>query len=279
MRKEDFYEALGEIDEAAVAEAAVPSHSKRRVKTVIIAAAAAACIVIGAGVFLARPGVVISDPDTSEAASAAESPAATDNGAADSSSEDTSKAAASKPLPEKIVQAETDRVVYSDLPSLLEASQLVVIGEYAEETEQKLTTAHSAEINADVITNAVSTNKIHIKKVLKGEPPEGDITVSQRYGIQDEPAQIVTFSSLTPMVKGDEWLFFLYYDALGSTYWCAGDYCGRYPIPNDEILAELDSLGENGLLDIKTLGVLDGSSNTTSLYREIIKHFGDELRV
>ena len=194
------------------------------------------------------------------------------------SSSDTSEAV-SKALPGKIVQFQTDMVVYSDLPSLLEASQLVVIGEYAEETEQKLTTGHSAEINADVITDAVSTNKIHIKKVLKGEPPEGDITISQRYGIQDDPAQIVTFSSLTPMIKGDEWLFFLRYDAAGSTWWCAGDYSGRYPVPTDEILAELDSLGEEGLLDIKTLGVLDGSSNTTPLYREIIKHFGDELRV
>lgn len=36
---------------------------------------------------------------------------------------------------------------------------------------------------------------------------------------------------MTPMKKGEEWIFFLYYDAVNDTYWCAGDYSGRYPLP------------------------------------------------
>ena len=192
-------------------------------------------------------------------------------------SEDSSESSSSKALPEKVLQMMTDKAVYYDLPSLLKDSQLIVIGEYAEETEQKLVGWHNAETDTYVISNATSTNKIHIKKVLKGDPPEEDIKISQRYGIQEKPEQIVTFSDLTPMIKGDEWLFFLKYDALNSTYWCAGDHCGRYPVPTDEIKAELEELGDDGLLDEKTMGVYNNPANSTYLYREIIKYFSDEF--
>lgn len=140
----------------------------------------------------------------------------------------------------EIVRVEGDRIVYRNISDLTAAAELVVIGEYAQETEQALEYEYSSEFGKEILTDAVSENVISVKKVLKGELPDEPIKISQRYGILDDPNQLVTFSEMTPMEKGAEWIFFLYYDEIGDTYWCAGDYTGRYPVPNEQILSVCD---------------------------------------
>lgn len=140
----------------------------------------------------------------------------------------------------EVVRVEGDRIVYRNISDLTAAAELVVIGEYAEKTEQALEYEYSSEFGKEILTDAVSENVISVKKVLKGELPDEPIKISQRYGILDDPNQLVTFSEMTPMEKGAEWIFFLYYDEIGDTYWCAGDYTGRYPVPNEQILSVCD---------------------------------------
>lgn len=136
----------------------------------------------------------------------------------------------------EVVQVQGDRVVYRTLPELIAASDLVVIGEYARQTEQELTYEYSDLFQKDILVDTLSANEISVLKVLKGNVQIGDIlTISQRYSILEAENQVVTFSDMTPMNQGDRWIFFLIYDELGDTYWCTGDCDGRYPLPDEEI--------------------------------------------
>ncbi len=135
----------------------------------------------------------------------------------------------------EIVQVDGDRVVYHTYSDLVEASDLVIIGEFKQDSQQNLIYEYSDYYKKDVLTNAISTNQINVTKVLKGDIKTSTINISQRYGILDEQKQLVTFSEMTAMNKGEQWIFFLYYDEENDTYWCSGDFTGRYPVPDDDI--------------------------------------------
>lgn len=177
----------------------------------------------------------------------------------------------------EVVRMETDRIVYRDLSELTDAAELIVIGEYGKETEQTL------EYEGGLFTNAVSENVISAKKVLKGELPDEPIKISQRYGILEDQNQLVTFSDMTPMEKGAEWIFFLYYDEIGGTYWCAGDYTGRYPVPNEKLRRLCARLGDEPEFSLvqepeaSDFGVYEKNWINLELYRDILERFEGEI--
>ncbi len=153
----------------------------------------------------------------------------------------------------EVVQVQGDRVVYHTLEELAAASDLIVIGEYGQETEQELVYEFSSEFQKDVLVDTVSTNQINVLKVLKGDVKEGDsLEISQRYGVLEAENQLVTFSDMTPMSKGDRWIFFLTYGEISNTYWCTGDSDGRYPLPDDKI-SELSGQYRSAMEEIETL--------------------------
>lgn len=172
----------------------------------------------------------------------------------------------------EVVRMETDRIVYRNISELTDAAELIVIGEYAKETEQTL------KYEAGIFTDAVSENVISVKKVLKGELPDKPIKISQRYGILEDQNQLVTFSNMTPMEKGAEWIFFLYYDEIGGTYWCAGDYTGRYPVPDEKLRRLCARLGDEPEfslaqeLEASDFGIYENHINL-ALYRDILERF------
>ncbi len=175
----------------------------------------------------------------------------------------------SKASDSEAVGIEGDRVIYNGLDSLMAASDLVVIGKFTQDTTQNIEYTYSEEYNKDIVTDALSTNVISIEKVLSGETDATEFTVSQRYGVIEGTNQMVTFSEMTPMNKGDEWIFFLYYDDINDTYWCAGDYTGRYPVP-----AEGKTFYEKDDITTVEFGVYyDVSLVNVDLYNEIISTF------
>ncbi len=131
-----------------------------------------------------------------------------------------------------VQQITADRVVYSTLSELEAACDLIVIGEYAKNSEQQLTSESGV-----FISNAVSENEIYVSEVLYGEgAAKGSrVPISQRYGVLYEQNTLYSFSGLTPMNRGDRWIFFLSYDEQNETYWCTGDCDGRYPLPTGEM--------------------------------------------
>ncbi len=135
----------------------------------------------------------------------------------------------------EIVQAGGDRMIYTSLPELEAASDVIVIAEFAENATQTLMPENGINL-----IDAVSVNSIVICDTLSGEivAAASHPTVSQRYGVLEEQNKLVTFSGLAPMNKGDKWIFFLSYDEQNSTYWVEGDTSGRYPLPEGGI-AEL----------------------------------------
>ena len=136
----------------------------------------------------------------------------------------------------EVIRVEGDRVIYSDLRGLIAASDLIVIGEYADESKQDLKYEYNERYKKDVLVDAVSTNTVQVERILKGDPDKKELKLSQRYGLEEDRNTLVTFSSMTPMKKGERWIFFLYYDDVNDTYWCAGDYSGRYPLPESDVL-------------------------------------------
>lgn len=135
----------------------------------------------------------------------------------------------------EIVHAGGDRIVHTTLSELEAASDVIVVAEFAENARQTLTPENGVNL-----TDAVSVNSIIVCDTLSGEIVAAGSrpTVSQRYGVPEEQDRLVTFSGLTPMNKGDKWIFFLSYDEANGTYWVEGDVSGRYPLPEGKI-AEL----------------------------------------
>ena len=168
----------------------------------------------------------------------------TATGCGDKETEVTNNNSTDKTSQLEIVKVEGDRVVYYDFDSLDASADLVVIGSYKNDSTQNLEYEYSSEFGKDVLVNAVSTNEIEVSRVLKGTTDEDSLKISQRYGILDEPYQLVTFSEMTAMEKGDEWIFFLYYDDSNDTYWCSGDYTGRYPLPDDSLTAVCNEVNQ-----------------------------------
>lgn len=143
---------------------------------------------------------------------------------------------------QSFVQVEGDRIIHHSFSELEAASELIVVGEFAEDTQQEATYKYSEEFGKDILTDAVSRNVIAVSKVIKGEAPDR-INISQRYGISDS-GELTAFSGLPPMKKGDKRIFFLKYDKENDTYWCEGDFTGRYPVPDEKLLAAANEISE-----------------------------------
>lgn len=102
----------------------------------------------------------------------------------------------------EVIRVEGDREIYSDLRVLIAASDLIVIGEFADESRQDLKYEYNERYKKDVLVDAVSTNTVQVERILKGDPEKKELKLSQRYGLEEDRNTLVTFSSMTPMKKG-----------------------------------------------------------------------------
>ncbi|MBR4306090.1 MAG: hypothetical protein IKT78_04525 [Ruminiclostridium sp.] len=166
-----------------------------------------------------------------------------------------------------LVEIENDKLTYSNLSQVEEHTDVIVIGTFEKETTQELFYASIAEINKDVVYHAVSENSIKVAKVLKGDVKVGEsLVVMQEYGTLKDTKELRTVSELTPMEKGDTWLFFLFEDDEGGKYWCTGDNSGRFPVKN-VVNARC------GLSSVSDKGVYKSESFRFDIYNEILKKY------
>ncbi|MCX4355005.1 MAG: hypothetical protein OSJ43_02140 [Oscillospiraceae bacterium] len=165
----------------------------------------------------------------------------------------------------ELVRWHSDRVEYEDLAQLEKDSHMIVIGEFIGDDNQDTDYQYNAGFQKDLIINIRSTNTIRVSKVFKGDIEEGDcVDVHQRYGIAD--SRLISFSDLTPMQKGDEWLFFLRNSTDLNGYWCASDTFGRYPVPS----VENEPMP---LSDSPDLGVYSEQNFQRDIYNEILEKY------
>lgn len=121
---------------------------------------------------------------------------------------------------------------YDNLAELEEESDLIVVGTFKGNARQELDMRFDADFNKEVFYNVTSYNTFKISKVFKGDVKVGDkIEVAQHYGVYED--KFYTRGGLTPMLDGDTWMLFLVKnpEKFGDSYSCAGDTCGRYPVP------------------------------------------------
>jgi hypothetical protein len=142
----------------------------------------------------------------------------------------------------EVIEIYGTRIMYHKFESLINAD-LIVIGEFTERAEEFFEYSYDDYFEKDIVRGAESFNQLRVTHVLKGDIRVGEVvTVAQAYAYEAERGVLITFSGLTPMHKGDRWIYFLEYDENTQAYKSSGDSCGRFPVPTEQILQVVEEL-------------------------------------
>lgn len=165
---------------------------------------------------------------------------------------------------ELVKLGEENRIEYFDLGTIEKSSDVIVIGTFTDYTRQEEKYQYDDRFDKDVLTDFASYNTIEISQVIQGDVKVGDtLIVAQEYAVVDK--KLLTYSKLTPMIKGDTWIFFLFEgdsDSDDTFYWCTGDSDGRYPVKDCE----------NSIIS-QELGVYDKSDFNEAIYNELLEKY------
>ena len=154
---------------------------------------------------------------------------------------------------------------FFDLESLENYSEIVVVGTFFEESTQEIKYKYMDIFDKEVLFSVKSFNEIEITKVFKGDVNVGDtLKIGQEYAVVED--RFVTESALTPMMKGDTWIFFLEPSDNGEYYYCVSYSEGRYPV-KDFVYTRI-ALTEN-----EDLGVYDVKDFKEEIYNEILEKY------
>ena len=160
---------------------------------------------------------------------------------------------------------EGNRLNFFDLESLESHSEIVVVGTFVEDSTQELTYQYEEFFGKEILAFVDSFNNIEVTRVLKGDVNVGDtLTICQNYAVVED--RFVTYSALTPMMKGDTWIFFLGSSDNGEYYFCTSDSDGRYPVK--DFTYKRIALTEN-----EDLGVYDAKDFNEEIYNEILEKY------
>lgn len=149
-------------------------------------------------------------------------------------------------------------------------SELIVEGRFIDD-EKVCYERYSYEdsIQKDVLVEIISSCPMKITKVLSGGTKVGDVVnVVQREGVFMD--RFISQSPLTPMQKGDEWIFCLKrtksenYDG----YLCVGGASGRYPAKNSS------NNKKTRFSKCSELGVYNKSDYNDEYYNQLVKKYG-----
>lgn len=159
-----------------------------------------------------------------------------------------------------------DREVYYTLDQLERRCDVAVVGTFIEESVQDLDYRYDDFFGKEVIGLVSSDNKIEVTQVLKGDVEAGDcLKIRQGYAVDN--GELISMSALTPMIKGDTWIFFLSRAKDSDVYWCTGDSDGRYPVSTvqNQTLA---------VSEYSELGVYKREDFKDGIYSEIVEKYG-----
>lgn len=160
-----------------------------------------------------------------------------------------------------------DRVVPDDLEDLEKYSDVAVVGEVIGDMVSDNSYMYSAYFGKEILTFPRSYTTIKVKQVLMGDVNIGDeLSIEQLCGIDD--GVLYSISDLTPLVKGDEWVFFLCGGRESNVYGCVADCDSRYPTKN--------SAAKNSRMSFAPeyqLGVYDEKNFNEKVYNEIVEKY------
>lgn len=282
MKREDFFEALSDIDENLVAKArpegeevapVIVTPRKSRLKPLCISAAsiAAAAAVTVAAVNLSRlpslggfAGTSGEDPaapvqkykTTVRTLKIGDYPySASPVYTGDYSDIDDIRCLWDT---NNLGSHKTQTASYEELAA---ESDIVVMGTFVGDTYQLTDLYDIPDFETCLLSSAfdmhLSFNRLRVEKVLKGEGRvcEGDeVVISQNY-VVTYGERMYCADLLTPMIKGDSWIYFLKRygeydsppDVIKGCYYAVNDYEGRYPVPDKENTAFEHRENKNGV--------------------------------
>lgn len=285
MKPEEFFEALSDIDENMVDKAKPFNEEEETVAPLIVSAkrrkfrpfyAAAACIgvlAVGAavalGIGLNRVGDVPFNTETEDT-----EPGNNETLVRYPDNANFIYTGDFSNLEMHYPDHDSYAASYNSYGELAEDSLLVVAGTFIDDTIQTDTEL----IDVDKHLYA-SFNKLKVTKVLKGDIKEGDeLLIGSSYAVYD--GALYSDVLLTPMIKGDNWIYFLqnyeyvtndrYDDFLKEGYYVVGAEQGRYPVPFNENKDFPYVENENGV-------VTPGGEFNQKIYDEIKELFGFDL--
>ncbi len=135
---------------------------------------------------------------------------------------------------EVVQYGEIDRLVFADIEYLEEQSDLIVIGEFTDDPHQCVDPSGKEVTQVlDRFDQQNSFNRFRIDRVIKGNCFEGEEIIIAQNGYVDN-GRFAQYSNLTPMLKGDKWVYFLTRYSGASFYSPLGYSDGRYPVPGTE---------------------------------------------
>lgn len=242
MKKEDLFKAMSDLDQDIVAETRdegievkpiVVTESKRKFSYKPIIATAASCALImgtAAAVINGAGETVVNIPAqyTNETVNDIGEPSVWQSAYPESAKYqykgDYSEF-------KNFGAAEIDVMAYNTYRDLLNNCDLAVLGEFTDDPWQDIDPNDTTDIYH---LNFSSYNSFKIDQVLTQDgsttAEQGtEIIIRQFYAIKNR--EIISSSQLTPMLKGDRWVYFLKYDEENNTYTPLSDYYGRYPDP------------------------------------------------
>lgn len=147
-----------------------------------------------------------------------------------------------------------------------ESSDMIIIGEIIDDPLTESETKYSEFFGKEIFDGITSFSTVKVTKVLSGDVKVGDeIKIAQYCGVFED--RFVTYSEMTPMLKGDTWIFCLtksnYTDDL---YWCTGDSDGRYPLKSSANRI-------TGLNAEEDLGVYNRDSFKNNIYNDLLEKY------
>ncbi len=160
-----------------------------------------------------------------------------------------------------------DRITADTLEELEKYSDIAVVGEVIDDSVSDNAYNWSGYFGKEILTLPRSYNTIKVKQVLMGDVNVGDeLKIEQLCGIDN--GVLYSVSDLTPMVKGDEWVFFLLQDPDSGICGYTADCDARYPTKNS---AAINS--RLAFTDSYQLGVYDEANFNRNVYNEIVEKY------
>lgn len=175
----------------------------------------------------------------------------------------------------EVVHPQSDRIYCEDLQQVEDEATIIVRAVAKETLDQKVDTIYDRELK-DVPTYGYTKREIEVTQVYNGDVNVGDkLVLLQAYYIwtySDGYKQLISSTSVKPVVKETEYLMFLRYNEIMEGYSLVGDYQGIYAIPTDEIKTK----AEEGILDQSDLDIYydhEPLHYMFPLYNKVVKKY------
>ena len=176
----------------------------------------------------------------------------------------------------EVVHTQSDRIYCEDLQQVEDEATIIVRAVAKGTLDQKVDTIYDDEIQEELPTYGYTKREIEVTQVHNGDVKVGDkLVLLQAYYVwtySDGNKQLVSSTSVKPVVKETEYLMFLRYDKIMEGYSIVGDYQGIFAIPTDEIKAQ----AEEGILEQSDLDIYynhEPLHYMFPLYNEVVEKY------